>query len=212
MEKRFILMGFLALMVMAGTAQTAAATSGVESIISQAISELSPVNRTVMEEVIQIVEEQTMLEEQALKAKKLKEEQETYKALLAKNASDIRNVIRELENYVDKTWYVFSGSTPRGWDCSGLVLWMYGNLGIELEHRASLQKYAGEFVSIPQVGDIVAFSYKGSKSAYHVGIWVGPDLMLHSGGKEGQKTEFRPISSFGGDYSDVTYTRLLETE
>jgi hypothetical protein len=35
--------------------------------------------------------------------------------------------------------------------------------------------------------------------------------MLHSGGKRGDRTELRPISDFGGSYSRVAYSRLIDT-
>lgn len=120
----------------------------------------------------------------------------------------VNHMVELLKGQVGKTWYVFSGSTPSGWDCSGMVRWGYEQIGVELEHRASVQKYAGEFVTEPKVGDIVAFSY--GKGAFHTGIWIGPDTMIHAGGQKGDRTEIIPISTFESG-STVTYTRLLDT-
>ena len=137
-------------------------------------------------------------------------------ARLERTAADTRKLNRAVylvKKQVGKTWYAFSGSTPDGWDCSGLVLWMYGKIGYTLEHRASLQKYSGELVEDPKIGDIVAFTYNGSSSAYHVGIYVGPNEMVHAGGKRGHKTEIIPISQWakGNGNTVVTYTRVIET-
>jgi cell wall-associated NlpC family hydrolase len=55
---------------------------------------------------------------------------------LMKNSTMVNSVIEKLKNRVGKTWYVFSGNTPSGWDCSGLTMWFYQQLGIELEHRS----------------------------------------------------------------------------
>ena len=63
----------------------------------------------------------------------------------------------------------------------------------------------------PKRGDIVVFTYKGSKSAYHVGIYVSPDKMIHAGGGRGEHTSVVSISKFAGKYSKVTYRRLLES-
>jgi cell wall-associated NlpC family hydrolase len=132
---------------------------------------------------------------------------------IAEDTKELNQAVAMVKKQVDKTWYVFSGSTPDGWDCSGLVLWMYGKIGYTLEHRASLQKHSGEIVKDAKIGDIVAFAHRGSKSAYHVGIYVGPNEMIHAGGRRGDRTEIVNISGWakanGG--SIVTYTRVIET-
>jgi cell wall-associated NlpC family hydrolase len=129
---------------------------------------------------------------------------------LQANTDKVEAVIHQLKGYVGKTWYVFSGATPSGWDCSGLVMWTYEQLGVTLEHRASKQADAGTKVTEPKVGDIVAFTYKGSTSAYHVGIYVGNGNMVHAP-KNGHRTSVESIESFAGDYSTVTYIRIIET-
>lgn len=126
------------------------------------------------------------------------------------NAASITKAVRALKKRVGRTWYVFSGSTPSGWDCSGLVMWTYQQMGVELEHRASLQQKAGLLVDAPKVGDIVAFTYKNSKSAYHVGIYIGNGKMIHARQK-GQGTVIESVATFAGKYSEVTYTRILDT-
>lgn len=130
---------------------------------------------------------------------------------LSKNTKDLHNAINDLKQHVGKTWYVFSGSTPRGWDCSGLVLWTYQHLGFDLEHRATAQIESGRIVNKPKYGDLVGFRYTGGSKYYHVGIYLGNDLMLHSGGKPGDKTEVRSISGFAGKNSTVHYSRLIDT-
>jgi cell wall-associated NlpC family hydrolase len=132
---------------------------------------------------------------------------------IAQDTKELNQAVHLVKKQVGKTWYAFSGSTPNGWDCSGLVLWMYGKIGYTLEHRASLQKNSGELVEEPKIGDIVAFTYKGYDSAYHVGIYVGPNEMIHAGGKRGDKTEIVSISQWakGNGNTVVTYTRVIET-
>jgi hypothetical protein len=127
------------------------------------------------------------------------------------NTKKVNKIIRKLKVHVGKTWYVFSGATPQGWDCSGLTMWAYEQLGIKLEHRASKQQHAGFRVSTPKIGDIVTFTYKGYGSAYHVGIYLSTDKMLHAGGKTGQKTSITSISKFAGKNSKVSYRRILKT-
>lgn len=136
-----------------------------------------------------------------------KKHQET----LELNSKKIAENIDSLHNYVNKTPYVFSGSTPGGWDCSGLVRWFYLNLGVDLYHRATDQMLSGVPTDTPKLGDIVAFKWNGSERAYHVGIYLDYDTMIHSGGKSGDITEIRSISNFGGKNSNIVYVRIIES-
>lgn len=120
-------------------------------------------------------------------------------------------IIRRLEGYVGKTWYVFSGSTPKGWDCSGLTKWFYRHFDVELEHRASKQANAGEKISSPLRGDLVVFKYKNSRRVYHVGVYTGQDLMIHAP-REGQKTREESISDFAGNHSIIEYVRIVKID
>jgi len=142
---------------------------------------------------------QTMLEAEAEAARKL----EADTALVNK-------ALKKLKSHVNKTWYVFSGSTPSGWDCSGLTLWFYEQVGIDLEHRASIQDDAGTKTDNPKPGDLVVFKYNGSKQAYHVGIYIGDGEMIHAP-KRGHITRIENVDTFGGNYSKVTYRTLIET-
>lgn len=151
--------------------------------------------------IIQTKKEQTMLEQQVAENKRLLE-----------NRQLIVSRMVDLEKYVDKTWYVFSGSTPRGWDCSGLVMWFYEDLGVSLEHSATKQYQAGYKVQEPVVGDLVVFKYNDAKRAYHVGLYVSDNLMIHAGGKKGDRTEYQDIAAFAGNYSEVYYVRFIDSK
>jgi cell wall-associated NlpC family hydrolase len=137
-------------------------------------------------------------------------------ARLEKIATDTENLNKTLallKNQVGVTRYVFSGSTPNGWDCSGIVRWTYAQLGIDLRHSATAQRLSGEIVAEPKIGDLVSFNFKNSKSAYHIGIYLGPDEMIHSGGKRGDRTEIISIAGWAKDNwgSEIVYTRIIET-
>lgn len=126
------------------------------------------------------------------------------------NAMRINSMISKLEKHVGKTWYVFSGSTPSGWDCSGLTKWAYGQMGIELEHRASKQESYGTKVKTPKVGDLVIFKYSKSKTAYHVGVYIGDGNMIHAP-RKGQVTRVENVETFGGSYSNISYVRFIDS-
>lgn len=103
-------------------------------------------------------------------------------------AHEISTVIAQLKKRVGKTWYVFSGATPNGWDCSGLTMWAYEQLGTELPHSANKQARAGIRVVSPQVGDLVLFGYPGTNTFFHASIYIGNNKVIHAGFRKGQTT------------------------
>lgn len=153
----------------------------------------------------------TQLEIEQLEREALVEAEYEKQRLLASNLETVNSAVSKVKKQVGKTWYVFSGSTPSGWDCSGLVMWTYEQMGVQLEHRASKQANAGKKVKEPKYGDIVAFTYKGSSSAYHTAIYLGEDQMLHAGGGKGETTQVASISKFAGNHTKVSYVRLIDT-
>jgi cell wall-associated NlpC family hydrolase len=133
-----------------------------------------------------------------------------YKQQLANNQAELEQVVTELLARVGNTPYVFAGSSFSGWDCSGMVLWAYKGLGIDLPHSASEQAKLGVEVSMPRVGDIVV--YGDSSGYFHSAIYVGDGLLVHSGFKPGRWTELIPMDH--GSLAGLNYTirRFLDTE
>ena len=164
----------------------------------------------LMSQIIETHREQTMLEQEAAEALRIKiEKSEANKAMVA-NKQALEERLVELENYVGKTWYVFSGSSPRGWDCSGMTRWFYEGLGVELEHSASKQaKNAGYYVDTPQIGDIVAFKHLNSKKYYHVGIYAGDGMVIHAK-KPGTRTEKIELTDGWFSQSEISFIRVIE--
>jgi cell wall-associated NlpC family hydrolase len=132
---------------------------------------------------------------------------------IADDTATLNETLVLVKNQIGITRWVLGGSTPRAWDCSGLVTWTYGHLGVELRHSATTQRTSGTIVTEPKIGDLVSFNHRGWKNAYHIGIYTGPDEMLHSGGKPGDRTEIRSISDWAkvNGNSEVVYTRIIET-
>ena len=76
--------------------------------------------------------------------------------------------------------YVYGGASPSGFDCSGLTMYCYAQIGVGLSHGATDQQHASTPVPLSalQPGDLVFF---GSASySYHVGIYVGGGSMIHA--------------------------------
>jgi cell wall-associated NlpC family hydrolase len=73
--------------------------------------------------------------------------------------------------------YVWGGSTPAGFDCSGFVMFVYAQMGVSLPHHAADQYNYGTPVSRDQLepGDLVFFDGLG-----HVGIYIGGGQFIHA--------------------------------
>jgi len=76
--------------------------------------------------------------------------------------------------------YVYGGASPSGFDCSGLAMYCYAQIGIGLAHGATAQQHASTPVPVGslQPGDLVFFG--GASYSYHVGIYVGGGSMIHA--------------------------------
>ncbi len=76
--------------------------------------------------------------------------------------------------------YVYGGASPSGFDCSGLTMYCYAQIGIGLAHGATLQAQSTTPVPISalQPGDLVFFGSASFSS--HVGIYVGGGSMIHA--------------------------------
>jgi cell wall-associated NlpC family hydrolase len=88
--------------------------------------------------------------------------------------------------------YVYGGASPSGFDCSGLVMYVYAQLGISLPHYTVAQWNAAQPVSSPAPGDLVFFNGLG-----HVGIYLGGGRFVNAP-HTGSVVRIDSISSFGG--------------
>jgi peptidoglycan DL-endopeptidase CwlO len=73
--------------------------------------------------------------------------------------------------------YVWGGESPSGFDCSGLVQYVYGQLGVNLPRVAADQARAGQPVASlaeARPGDLIAFG----DPVDHIGIYAGNNLMV----------------------------------
>jgi cell wall-associated NlpC family hydrolase len=73
--------------------------------------------------------------------------------------------------------YVWSGSSPSGFDCSGLVMYAFGRVGVAIPHNAAQQFRLGAPVDRERLlpGDIVFFN-----QLRHNGIYLGDGRFVHA--------------------------------
>ena len=77
--------------------------------------------------------------------------------------------------------YVYGGTSPSGFDCSGIVYYVYKQFGVTLNRVANDQMVNGTWVPFSEAmpGDIIGFK-NSSGYVNHVGIYVGNGMMIHS--------------------------------
>ena len=104
---------------------------------------------------------------------------------LVSSRPDFQAKADQVSAYASKflgTPYVYGGSSPSGFDCSGFVKYVYANsLGITLNRVAQAQSYQGSYVSKSNllVGDLVFFG-TSVNNITHVGIYTGDGKFIHS--------------------------------
>ncbi len=116
---------------------------------------------------------------------------ETYRALMNKEMpanrsnSSARTVLRAAYSVLG-TPYVFGGTSPYGFDCSGFVQYSFARAGISLPRAADSQYYSTRRISMSQLrpGDLIFFSTY-EPGASHVGIYVGNGNFIHAGSSTG---------------------------
>jgi cell wall-associated NlpC family hydrolase len=91
-------------------------------------------------------------------------------------------VVREASRYLGVP-YVYGGATPSGFDCSGLVQYVFRKFGVELPHYTVTQAQRGAPVRREELrpGDVIFFGENGGRGfLYHVGIYIGNNRFIHA--------------------------------
>lgn len=106
---------------------------------------------------------------------------QTYRALLGRDipvsrdssSTTVRRIVQTAFRY-EGVPYVFGGTSPSGFDCSGFTRYVFANAGIYLPRTADAQFGVGQAVSYSrlQPGDLVFFTTY-APGASHSGIYIG---------------------------------------
>jgi cell wall-associated NlpC family hydrolase len=77
--------------------------------------------------------------------------------------------------------YKYGGSSPAGFDCSGLVMYSYKQAGVQLPHSTDKQRSTSRPVKVSELrrGDLLFFNQEGKKHG-HVGIYLGDGRFVHA--------------------------------
>lgn len=104
-------------------------------------------------------------------------------------------VVELAKKYIG-TPYVYGGSTPAGFDCSGFVKYCYSLMGVEINRIAADQAKNGTEIAPADIkpGDILCFaSSEGGSYIGHTGIYVGNGYFIHSP-RTGYNVEIVPLT------------------
>jgi len=105
--------------------------------------------------------------------------------------------------------YQYGGNNPAGFDCSGLVQYSYGRVGVTLPHGTTNLRRLSQPVSKNhlQRGDLLFFTQEGKRFS-HVAMYIGSNEFVHAP-STGKKVY---ISSFDDPYwhRHLTEARRLD--
>jgi len=109
--------------------------------------------------------------------------------------------------------YVWGGSTPRGFDCSGFVQYVYREHGVDLPRTSRQMAHAGRAAGLKigslREGDLMLFRGRGGVIS-HVALYAGNNRILHSS-SSGKGVRYDDLSSKRGSYyrSHLVSTRRV---
>jgi cell wall-associated NlpC family hydrolase len=110
------------------------------------------------------------------------------------------DVVRTAKRYLGVR-YALGGSTPRAFDCSGFVRWIFAQHGVRMPRTAKEQAAVGDAPVIGdlQPGDLLFFF--GGRGAQHIAVYVGGDTIIHAS-SSGKRVR---LDRFGGTRARPTW-------
>lgn len=160
-------------------------------------------NRSAKERTVgKLIAEQTAQQEEPVKT--------TTTAKTADSNSKGSEIVAYAKQFLGCK-YVYGGSSPKGFDCSGFTQYVYKHFGYSIARSSSAQSQNGKQVSKNelQLGDLILFTpYSSNKGIGHVGIYIGNNQFIHaSSEKTGVITSSLNSSMYQKRY--VTARRIL---
>jgi len=104
-----------------------------------------------------------------------------YTSAIGEASETARAVVEYAMQYLDCE-YVYGGSGPYSFDCSGFTMYVFSNFGVYLPHSATGQASYGQYVSWDnlQPGDLLIFRDRANSSIGHAGIYIGGGQFIHA--------------------------------
>ncbi len=114
--------------------------------------------------------------------------------------ADLKDLVKIAEKYLGIP-YVYGGTTPKGFDCSGFMQYIFNQVGIKLPRTSQQQSKVGKKVDYKDLspGDLI-FSNWGEGPASHVAMYVGKGKLIESP-RPGKSVQ---VIAFNDDYLNHT--------
>jgi len=103
-------------------------------------------------------------------------------ASVASAAPDPGSEVADLAQQYVGSPYRWGGTSPAGFDCTGFVMWVYGQFGVSMPHNEAGQLSSGERVDANDLrpGDVLVFANTYRRGLSHVGIYLGDGRFVHA--------------------------------
>lgn len=117
------------------------------------------------------------------------------------STSKASKIIATAKQYIGVP-YVWGGTSPAGFDCSGLVYYVFRQHGITLNRTAASQYQHGSYVSKSNLrtGDLIFFQNTYKAGISHVGIYIGDGQFIHASSSQGVTISYLSNSYWSGHY------------
>ena len=142
--------------------------------------------------------------------REIEQKEENALTQTTNSSSKGQQLVDFAKQYLGKK-YVYGGSGPETFDCSGFTMYVYKNFGINLSHSAIAQSKVGTAVSKAnlQPGDLVFFTdYETGVGIGHVGIYIGNGDFIHASSGTGYCVKISTLLS-GSYYNRYETARRL---
>lgn len=100
--------------------------------------------------------------------------------------SKVPGIIKTAKKHIGVP-YVSGGTTPKGFDCSGYVQYVFAQNGLKIPRTADVQYTLGKKSTVKalEAGDLVFFHTDSSATVTHCGIYLGNGKFIHASSSKG---------------------------
>ena len=159
----------------ADSAEYKAQLATVSSLQSSLTAQISDMQK-------KLAEQERIKAEQAAAVKAAAEKKKWYADASSSGTGTGQDIVDYAKSFLGIP-YVYGGTSPKGFDCSGLVYYCYKHFGYSINRTASAQALNGTSVSSSELkaGDIILFSSSsGGKYIGHCGLYIGNGQFIHA--------------------------------
>lgn len=158
-------------------------------------------NKIYVDQQLKLVDDQNQNQQAQQNQQQTQQAQPQVQQTQTANVSQLNGTVKQRAVQLAQQFanmnipYVWGGSTPAGFDCSGLTSYVYGQLGINIGRNTVAQEghVTPKAVSQAEPGDLLFWG--GHGSTYHVAIYIGNNQYV-AAPEPGQNVQVQTINSY----------------